>query len=52
MSLIKKNFNIFSDIWEVTWIETGLFDLDDENGSVVSNAQNTFFIIVYIKEAD
>jgi hypothetical protein len=36
----------------VLWIETGLFDLDDENGLVVSNNQNTFFIIVHIKEAD
>ena len=48
----KKNFDIFSDTWEVTWIETSLFDLDDENGLVVSNDQNTFFIIVYVKEAD
>lgn len=48
----KKNFDIFSDTWEVTWIETSLFDLDDENGLVVSNDQNIFFIIVYIKEAD
>ena len=47
----KKNFDIFSDTWEVGWTETGLFDLDDENGLVDSNDQNTFFIIVYIKEA-
>ncbi len=55
LSVIKKlfressgndSFDILNDNWELTWVETGLYNLDD-----CKNVGNkTYFIICYVKE--
>jgi tetratricopeptide (TPR) repeat protein len=42
----NDSFDILNDNWELTWIETGLYNLDD-----CKNVGNkTYFIVCYVKE--